>query len=140
FCAPGGMQARNFLEAVETRGANLPPAVDLEYVGNCGLRPSREAFARELRAFLHIVEGRLGRVPVLYVTRTFFDAYLSGNEFERYPLWIRDLAGTETGRIKRKVLFRQFAEDGTVDGVRTPVDEDLFMGSKDDFEAIARRE
>lgn len=136
FCAPGGAQVRNFLDMVEPSATSLPPAVDLEYVGNCLARPSRATFARELRAFLRVTEARYHVAPVLYTTRTFFDDYLSDAEFARYPLWIRDLAGVEHMPVKRTVLFRQFSDNGSVDGVRRLVDEDLFIGSKEEFETL----
>lgn len=136
FCAPGSVQARNFLSAAPVDATRLPPAVDLEYVGNCGARPAREAFARELRAFLHITEARYRAVPVLYTTRTFFENYLRDDEFARYPLWIRDLTGLAAMPAKRTVLFRQFADNGRIDGIKRLTDEDLFMGSKEDFAAL----
>jgi len=139
FCAPGGAQAANFLSSAPTEATNLPPAVDLEYVGNCAVRPAPGAFARELRAFLHITEARYRRVPVLYTTQTFFDAYLKDAEFARYPLWIRDLTGLAAMPEKRTVLFRQFSDNGTVPGIRGLVDEDLFMGSKEEFATLVRR-
>ncbi len=136
FCAPGGAQATNFLDMAEPEATNLPPAVDLEYVGNCATRPSREAFSRELRAFLHIVEARYRTLPVLYSTRTFYDSYLSAAEFARYPLWIRDFTNTDIGPARHTVLFRQFADNGSIAGIRRPADEDLFMGSKEDFATL----
>jgi lysozyme len=138
FCSPGSVQARNFLETVPAGATNLPPVVDLEYVGNCARRPTREAFARELRAFVHIVEARYRVRPVLYSAQAFFDAYLSGDAFARYPLWIRDVAGIARLPSKRKVLFRQFSERGTIPGIKRPVDEDLFMGTKEDFPRLLR--
>jgi len=138
FCAPGGAQARNFLDMAMPEATNLPPAVDLEYVGNCATRPARAAFARELRAFLHMTEARYRMKPVLYTTQSFFDDYLKAPEFAKYPLWIRDLTGLAAMPEKRTVMFRQFADNGSVDGVKRLVDEDLYMGSKDEFDALLK--
>jgi lysozyme len=136
FCAPGGAQAHNFLSTAPVEATVLPPAVDLEYVGNCAGRPARDAFTRELRNFLHIIEARYHRTPALYTARSFFDNYLRDKEFARYPLWIRDLTGLEAMPAKRTVLFRQFSDNGTIDGIRKFVDEDLFVGSKEDFAGL----
>jgi lysozyme len=136
FCAPGGVQARSFLELAPPDVTDLPPAVDLEYVGNCAARPQAGVFARELRAFLRIIEARYHATPVLYTTQTFFDVYLKDEEFARYPLWFRDLTGLAALPKKRTVLFRQFADNGSVDGVKRLVDEDLFMGSNTEFEQL----
>jgi lysozyme len=138
FCSPGGVQARSFLQTVPVGAINLPPVVDLEYVGNCARRPTREAFARELRAFLHLIEARYRTRPVLYSAQAFFDAYLVADAFAPYPLWIRDLAGVARLPTKRKVLFRQFSERGSIPGIKGPVDEDLYMGAKEDFSALLR--
>jgi hypothetical protein len=35
-------------------------------------------------------------------------------------------------------LFRQFSDNGSVPGVRGLVDEDLFVGSKQDFARLRR--
>lgn len=139
FCAPGGAQARNFFGAAPAETTMLPPAVDLEYVGNCAARPARETFVRELRNFLRLTEARYRTTPVLYTTRTFFDNYLRAEEFARYPLWIRDLTGLEAMPAKRTVLFRQFSDNGSIDGIRKLTDEDLFIGSKAEFAALSRR-
>jgi len=139
FCAPGSAQAANFLATIDPRATQLPPAVDLEYVGNCANRPSRQALARELRAFLFIVEARYRRRPILYAPRVFFDRYLADRTFASYPLWIRDLTGVQTLPVKRTVLFRQFTEQGTIPGIRRLVDEDLFMGSEHDLALLAGR-
>ncbi len=138
FCSPGCAQAHNFLSTAPADATHLPPAVDLEYVGNCNARPTRDAFARELRDFLHLTEARYRTVPVLYTTRTFFENYLKDNEFVRYPLWIRDLTGLEAMPAKRTVLFRQFADNGRIDGIKRLADEDLFIGSKEEFAVLLR--
>jgi lysozyme len=139
FCAPGGAQASNFLSAAPAAATVLPPAVDLEYTGNCAVRPARDAFAHELLNFLRITEEHYRTAPVLYTTQTFFDAYLRDDAFARYPLWIRDLTGLEALPAKRTVLFRQFSDNGTIDGIPKLVDEDMFAGSKEEFAALARR-
>ncbi|MBV9990989.1 MAG: hypothetical protein JOZ72_06805 [Alphaproteobacteria bacterium] len=47
LCAPGRAQAANFLHAVPPDAhLTLPPAVDVEYVGNCAARPQRARRAR----------------------------------------------------------------------------------------------
>jgi len=57
LCRPGGEQAMNFAGTVPREPNLLPPAVDLEFGGNCAARPSRDALLRELTAFLQVVRG-----------------------------------------------------------------------------------
>lgn len=134
LCAPGRKQAANFLHAVPPHAhLVLPPAVDVEYVGNCAARPPRARFAHELLAFLDLVRTQLHAEPVLYSTQSFFDDYLSGPEFAHHPLWVRSLIGEAQWSKGRRVLFRQFADHARYDGVAGPVDVDLFNGSEAEF-------
>ena len=76
LCTPGADQAANFLRIAPPDAGALPPAVNLELVGNCATRPSRADLERELAAFLERVEGAWHVPMVLYV----------GDEWERmYP-------------------------------------------------------
>ena len=45
----------------------LPPAVDIEFVGNCGARPAVADLQRELTAFLTPVEAAFGQPAIIYV-------------------------------------------------------------------------
>jgi lysozyme len=139
LCAPGRMQATNFLHAVPPYAPlTLPPAVDVEYVGNCAARPPRARFAHELLIFLDLVRTRFHTEPVLYSTQSFFDDYLSGPEFAGHPLWVRSLIGEAQWSKGRRVLFRQFADHARYDGVAGPVDVDLFNGTEAEFAALVR--
>lgn len=90
LCRPGAEQAANFVAAVPREADALPPAVDLEFGGNCSARPERAALLRELAAFLRIVETHSGRRALLYLTRDFDEAYRVSEAVDR-PLWLRSL-------------------------------------------------
>ena len=60
LCSSGRAQAANFVRTVPYDAGALPPAVDLEFPGNCKRRPSRAKVHRELGDFLQIVEARYG--------------------------------------------------------------------------------
>jgi len=138
LCAPGRMQAANFIRAAAGAPLSLPPAVDVEYVGNCAARPPRAAFTRELLAFLAQVKAKFGTAPLIYSTQSFFDDYLSGPEFASCPFWVRSLTGEAGWSKGRRVLFRQFADHARYDGLSGPVDVDVFIGSEADFAALMR--
>lgn len=138
LCAPGRTQAANFIRAAAGAPLSLPPAVDVEYVGNCAARPPRAAFARELLGFLAQVNAKFRAAPVIYSTQSFFDDYLSGPEFASYPFWVRSLTGEAGWSKGRRVLFRQFADHARYDGLSGPVDVDVFVGSETDFAALTR--
>lgn len=132
LCAPGDAQARNFLAAAPPLpGPALPPAVDLEYGGNCAARPSSDSLAAELRAFLTPVEAAYGRPAILYVTREFYNAYLA-NQPATNPLWVRDIFG-QPGYGGRWTLW-QYGNRGRMDGVETYVDLNAFNGTREEWE------
>jgi len=138
LCAPGPMQARNFIAAAPAVAhLNLPPAIDLEYVGNCGTRPGQGRLARELKAFIAIIKRHYGKTPIIYSTRTFFEDYLDKDPaFRAYPLWVRNLYGEAGWSRGRTVMFRQFANHARLDGIKGSVDLDLYIGSKAQFAAL----
>src|SRR5262249_12409017 len=67
-CRPGAEQAAHFIATAPDEPDMLPPAVDLEYGGNCPDGPRRLDPERELSAFLDLVEAHYGRAAVLYAT------------------------------------------------------------------------
>lgn len=90
LCRPGADQAANFIAAVPADPDLLPPAVDLEFGGNCAARPSRDALLRELRDFLRRIEAHGGKPALLYLTKEFEQAYRVSEAIDR-PLWLRSL-------------------------------------------------
>ncbi|HVV64146.1 MAG TPA: GH25 family lysozyme [Rhizomicrobium sp.] len=130
LCASGAAQAANFLRAVSAvRALSLPPAVDLEFVGNCAARPPRARLIRELDVFAASVRAATGGELVLYVSRPFFEQYISNTPFAAAPLWVRNLPGETAFARGRRVIIRQFASQARVQGVAGPVDVDLFADS-----------
>jgi lysozyme len=90
LCRPGADQAANFLAAVPNDPGALPPAVDLEFLGNCreAKRMGPAELRRELGRFLRLVENRTGKPTMLYLTGEFDDSYQVSANFDR-PLWLR---------------------------------------------------
>jgi lysozyme len=90
LCGSGRAQAANFVRTVPFDAAALPPALDLEFPGNCSRRPPRAKVHKELGDFLRIVEARYGKRAVLYLTRRFDKRYRISKAFDR-PLWLRSI-------------------------------------------------
>ncbi|HUT48242.1 MAG TPA: GH25 family lysozyme [Alphaproteobacteria bacterium] len=132
LCRPGIAQAHNFMRTVPVDGQAMPPAVDLEFGGNCKRRPEKAALLRELTNFLAAIERHYGKKPILYVTRGFHDRYLAG-AFAEHGFWIRsiyfrpDLPG-------RPWLFWQFHDRGSRAGITGRVDLNVFYGDWAAFE------
>ena len=137
LCRPGVDQARNFVEAIGPPAAvSLPPAVDLEFGGNCGKRPSHEAVLAEIARFLAVLDSAGHRPAVLYVTREFHQAYLEGRKPEN-PLWVRSVFGRP--RYGGAWTFWQYAATGRVAGAKGRIDLNAFNGSPAEFQALVRR-
>lgn len=90
LCKPGAEQAANFIATVPKEAAALPPAVDLEYMGNCSDRPATLDVEAELSDYLVAVERHYGKPAVLYLTEEFDEAYGISANFDR-PLWLRSI-------------------------------------------------
>jgi lysozyme len=90
LCRSGADQAANFIAAVPVDADALPPAVDLENLGNCSRKVSAEAFHRELADYLRRVEDRYRKPVLLYLTAEFDRAYAVSGRLDR-PLWLRSL-------------------------------------------------
>jgi lysozyme len=121
LCRPGAVQAANFIAAVPAEPDALPPAVDLEYVGNCVAgRPSVDAFHAELAAYLAAVEAHYGKQVLLYLTDEFDTAYQVSARVDR-SLWLRSLVfqpsfGTRPWTLWQASSFRR------LEGIAGPVD------------------
>jgi lysozyme len=133
FCSSGRAQAANFLAAAPPAADALPAAVDLEFGGNCAARPDGAALARELSAFVAMVERRTGKPVVFYVTAEFMAAY--GPVLPPRGLWRRSILHAPA-RDQAWVLW-QFHNKGAVAGVKGPVDISVFNGGKGAFARFA---
>lgn len=120
LCRSGQSQAAHFVKHVPADAGALPPAVDLEFPGNCKSRPSRAKFRKELRDFLRIVEARYGKHAVLYTTPHFDKRYRVSATFKR-PLWLRSL-GSKPRFAARSWTIWQASSSRKLDGIRGRVD------------------
>lgn len=133
LCKAGAEQARNFLAALaDVSGSGLPPAVDLEFGGNCEQRPTELEFTRELNAFLEQVQRETGCTPVLYVTQEFYGPYVAGR-IRGYPLWVRNIFGKPKLQKGADWLLWQYANRGRMPGVGAFIDLNVYNGSAAEF-------
>lgn len=133
LCKGGRAQAANFLDALgKVGGAALPPAVDLEFGGNCALRPPAAKLVQEVSDFLQRVEAGTGCRPLIYTTQDFHAAYLAG-EMSDHALWVRNVFRRPALEAGRHWRFWQFANRGRVDGVEGFVDLNVFAGDEREF-------
>lgn len=122
LCRKGTEQAANFINSVPKESGALPPVIDLEFVGNCSERPSRDVFMKELRNYVDAVEKHYGTQPVLYTTYQFYRQYIGDTEFGLYPLWVRDVFGNPDESVFPKWKIWQYADNVRIPGISGPVD------------------
>jgi lysozyme len=135
FCTPGEEQARHFLEVVPPTPQTLPPAVDVEFAGNCKSWTSVDEIRRELRVFLEKVGEAWGRTPMLYITSESEDRIVYGH-FDDYPIWIRNVIWRPRGG-EPAWLFWQFTDDAELPGIDTPVDMNVYRGDEASLTELA---
>ena len=120
LCRPGADQAANFIATVPLEPDALPPAVDLEFLGNCSRQVTREDFHRELATFLQAVEAHYRQPALLYLTREFDEAYDVSARLPQ-PLWLRRIVfepdfGARPWQVWQVSNFRRLRGiDGRVD-------------------------
>jgi lysozyme len=136
FCSPGAAQADHFAQAVGGDFGELPPVVDVEFVGNCKSFASLAQVRAELRVFLAAIERLSGRRPLVYFTRESGSRILQGS-FDEYATFPRDVF-REPSYLGARWSFWQFADNGRVAGIKGRVDLDLFRGTRAELDELAR--
>lgn len=133
FCKTGQEQALNFIQTVPVEDNTLPPAIDLEFSGNCQARPSKEEVQHELNIFARLIEQRYGKTPIVYTTNDSYVAFLEGEDLG-YPIWIRDIYSKPVLRDGAKWDFWQFTHQGRLNGIDGFVDINVYNGSEEEFQ------
>ena len=137
---PASAQARFFIKNSIFRKGDLPPVLDVE--------PSHqqikamggpEALFRAVRTWLRMVGEHTGTRPVLYISQTFVNRYLSSApDLKRdYNIWI-----ARYGEFKPDVhlVYWQLCPDGRVTGIRPEVDINVFNGYRNEYNDFLTRE
>jgi lysozyme len=138
LCSPGAAQAAHFLAVVPDAPGTLPPAIDLEYEGNCSRRPTQPELERELVAFDEALEERYGRPPIIYATFAFRRDYLADVPWKDPQLWIRDVSHLLPREPDVPWTLWQYDARGDVDGIDGPVDLSVLSGPPAELDRFTR--
>lgn len=136
LCTPGADQAANMIATVPDEPGMLPPAVDLEFGGNCSARPAVDVFLAELGVFLEAIEAHYRMRPVVYTNAHFYGDYLEQGTFD-VTWWIMSPVLEPWGPPDWS-LWQYFP--GHRDGVDGRVDRNVFRGNLDDLRALTNRQ
>lgn len=116
LCSDGAPQAEHFLSVIG-KGTTMPPAVDVELIGNCDPGPRREELLAEVRAFIETVETRTGTRMVVYLHPDLEERYRIADDLDRRQ-WVRSLGA----RPARDWWLWQKSDSATIDGISSPAD------------------
>ena len=131
FFIPGSdakRQAQNFIEMVSLKSGDMPPVLDVEI----SRRVSVNEMRKEVKTWLDEVEKHYGIKPIIYTNISFYQKYFSEG-FDDYPLWIAHYLQPDKPRISNRWTFWQHSESGRVNGIKAPVDFNVFYGDSADF-------
>ena len=127
----GGAQANNFIEIAKLKTGDLPPVIDIEQTNNV----APDKILQEISEWLIKVEKYYSVKPIIYTNIDFYNRYIK-NVFYNYPVWIAHYLQPEKPGIETEWKFWQHNEKGRVDGIKTPVDFDIFAGDSTDFQQL----
>ncbi len=140
----GATQAHNFIRAVKDHhtATDLPPVVDVEYTTGVVATP-RSTYIKNLKQWLITVEQAFAIKPMIYTNYYFWHSYMKDSkEFDGYPLW---LASFNIHRPKllhpwSSYHFWQFTQSGSITGINTVVDMNLYNGSMESLMKFLRED
>jgi lysozyme len=121
-------QADNFMQIVNLKPGDLPPVLDVEK----SLGVSVAQMQKNVKIWLDAIEAHYGIKPVIYTNIDFYKRYFQTG-FEDYPLWIAHYLQPDKPRIEHEWVLWQHSEKGRVDGIKAPVDFNVFYGDSADL-------
>jgi GH25 family lysozyme M1 (1,4-beta-N-acetylmuramidase) len=128
-------QAETFLAAMGPLEADdLPPTLDVEEDDGA---PPPDQYAAGVRTWLDMVEAATGRVPMIYCTGYFWESRVQATDMADHPFWAAHWGVTcpNVPTPWTDWAFHQYdvTDAGTVPGITTRIDRDVFNGTMDDL-------
>lgn len=134
YDSPGQTQADNFIAVVPATPGALPPVVDLEFYGSYLEEPKdRQEVTPQLNALLARLEEYYGVRPILYVTYRSYQLYLSGGEYDHYPIWFSSPLVAPLGHAWSFWQYSHSARLEGYHGTQDRIDLNVFAGSRSQF-------
>lgn len=127
----GKLQAENFIKRVELQPGDLPPVLDVEQRNGV----SKAQLQKEVKKWLDVVENYYKVRPLIYTNVDFYKQNL-GSDFDKYPLWVAHYYEQQQPRITRDWNFWQHNDGGSVNGIISKVDFNVFKGDSIDFRSL----
>ncbi len=120
-------QFLNFTNYCRENEQDLAPLIDIEVKGHW----QADQVADSVKLFADLLEQHYGVRPVIYTGTNFYNKYLSTQFNEGYELFIAKYSENEPELIDgTKYTLWQFTDCGSVNGIRTDVDQSRFNKGK----------
>lgn len=132
FCKSGKEQAINFMETVPIDSCDLPPAIDLEFDGNCNKANHKENLLYEITEYIDIIETYYNKRVIIYATSEFYKKYIANN-FKDNPIWFRNVYSKPKLENNRQWSFWQYTNRGRISGINSFVDINTWAGTRKGF-------
>ena len=120
-------QADFFISQVKLERGDLAPVLDIER------KPHDKAqLQADLKKFLNRIEQHYGVRPIIYTSYKYKTRYLDSPEFDNHPFWIAHYY-VDMLSYNGTWHFWQHTDYGTVPGIETNVDLNVFNGTIEDL-------
>nr|WP_082675916.1 GH25 family lysozyme [Pannonibacter phragmitetus] len=144
FCRPVEEQIAWFIQNVPRDPQALPPVLDMEWnhiSKNCPKPPPADKIAADVGVFLDAVEAHYGKRPIVYTTIDFHRDVLVG-KYTAHDFWLRSVASHPSYKYDRRDnwVFWQYTAQGTIKGIKGPVDRNVFFGTRSQWQQWLRGE
>lgn len=136
FNRDGAKQAQFFLENMRFEEGDLPPVVDVEYSPfniRCMNKKVLQERLKQLDRFDSVVYSKTNRHIVIYTNKQGYEDLIRGN-FKDCELWLCDLSGEPNEEKYPDWVIWQYCHKGSVDGIQTKVDMNVFRENMDTFD------
>jgi len=119
------VQLENMMSVMNTKHQDLLPIIDVELTNGVG----EATFHSRLKEFLRLVERRIGRKPMIYTGKNFYNKHFAGQGYGAYKFMIAAYSGGEPELFNNAdYVIWQYSSQGTVRGIRGNVDLSMFVG------------
>lgn len=123
----GEQQYENFISVVDYKKQDLLPIIDVE------VHPSSvslSTFYSRLERMLELVTKKIGRRPIIYTGKNFYNKYFANGRFKDYPFMIAAYTMDEPVLNNNDdYIIWQYTATGRAKGVRGDVDISRFRGN-----------
>lgn len=118
---------------------NIAPAVDVEFYGDIADNPpSKDEVINQLGELLDVLEEHYRTKPIIYTTYTVYYTYLK-DEFEAYPLWIRNVYYQPLFSPGDRWVLWQYTDTAVLEGYEGTeqcIDMNVFRGTEEEWEKL----